>query len=110
MLILPMDKGSLVESRSMTLSDEVAKNVVNDLLPQSKRGKFLMGTFVNGFCFPENDRVGTEEDYENVNIYYNAARESGQVCYVHVRFKKQVRLSGLPTVRPSCRTSMRQTI
>jgi hypothetical protein len=87
MLIFPMRADSLIESRSMTFSYETAKDLLHELLPDSKRGKFVMGGFVNAICMPENDCAGSEESYENVSIYYNSSAKPGQLCYVDVRFK-----------------------
>jgi len=67
---------------------EIAKNVLDELLPASGRGKFVIGGFVDAFCMPENDCAGSSEDYENVSIFYNSSARPGQVCYVDVRFKK----------------------
>ncbi len=88
MLIFPMRADSLIQSRSMTFSYESAKNVLDELLSVSKRGKFVIGGFVNAFCLPENDCRGSSEDYENVGIYYNSSAKPGQLCYVDVQFKK----------------------
>ena len=86
-LILPIRTDSLVESRNMTLEYGVAKNVLDELLPPSRRGKSLMGGFVNGVCMPENDCAGSSEDYENVHIFYNSSAKPGQLCCVDIRFK-----------------------
>lgn len=88
MLIFPMRADSLIQSRSMTFSYETAKNLVDELVPTSRRGKFVIGGFVDGMCPPENDCAGSSEDYENVSIYYNSATQSGQLCYVDIQFKK----------------------
>ncbi len=88
MLIFPMRADSLIESRSMTFSYETAKNLLNELLPASRRGKFVIGGFVDAFCMPENDCAGSSEDYKNVTVYYNSSAKPGQLCYVDVRFKK----------------------
>lgn len=87
MLIFPMRADSLIQSRSMTFSYETAKNVLDELLPLSKRGKFVIGGFLNVFCLPENDCAGSSEEYENVTIYYNSSAKPGQLCYVDVRVK-----------------------
>ncbi len=88
MLIFPMRADSLIQSRSMTFSHETAKNVLDELLPASRRGKFVIGGFVDAFCMPENDCAGSSEDYENVSIFYNSSAKPGQLCYIDVRFKK----------------------
>jgi hypothetical protein len=89
MLISPMSTDSLIESRSMTFSYETAKSLVDELLPHSSRGKFLIAAFVDAVCLPENDCWGSSEDYENVSVHYNSSAKPGQVCYVDVRFKNR---------------------
>lgn len=87
MLIVPMSMDSLVPW-NMTLSYEAAKNVLDELLPSSKRGKFVIAGFVNVICLPENNCAGSTESYEKVSVYYNTAATPGHVRYVDVRFKK----------------------
>jgi hypothetical protein len=88
MLITPLNATSLIASRHMTFTQAAAKSVLDDLLPSSARGKFIIGTFLDVTCLPENDCGGSSEDYENVKITYNSARTAGQVRYVDVQFKK----------------------
>ena len=88
MLIAPIRSDSLVRSRSMTLTNELAKRILDELIPLPRCGKFLIAEFINAECMPENDCFGSSESYENVSIYYNAAAEPRQLCYVDVRFKK----------------------
>ena len=88
MLIAPIRSDSLVRSRSMTLTNELARRILDELIPLPRRGKFLIAGFINAICMPENDCAGSSESYENVSIYYNSAAERGKLCYVDVRFKK----------------------
>lgn len=71
----------------MTITREAAKSVIDELVPQSSKGEYIIGTFVNSICLPENDCAGTSEDYEKVYIKYNAAREEGKIHYADVEFK-----------------------
>jgi hypothetical protein len=88
MLIAPLKPDSLMASRQMTIKTEDAKSVVDELVPQSSRGKYIRGTFLNVTCLPEDDCEGVEEDFEQVDIIYNSARENGRVRYVDIHFKK----------------------
>jgi hypothetical protein len=72
----------------MTFSQDAAKTVIDKLVPKSKRGKFIIGTFLNVTCLPEDDCAGTSERYENVTITYISAREEGKIRYADVAFKK----------------------
>lgn len=87
MLVAPIDSTDLFASRQMTFKREATDNVVKELVPESSRGKYIIGTFLNAQCLPENDCAGISEDYENVHITYNSAIESGKVRYVGIRFK-----------------------
>ena len=53
-----------------TLSPDTLKEIIEELVPSSGRGKFLMGTFENIHCLPLDDGVGTSESYEKLTIYY----------------------------------------
>ena len=87
MLVVPLEPDSLMESRQMTITQQAAKSVIDELVPESSRGKYIHMTFLNETCLPEDDCVGLSEDYENVYITYNWAREKGKVRYADVRFK-----------------------
>jgi hypothetical protein len=78
MLITPLNAASLIASRHMTFTHAAANSVLDDLLPSSARGKFIIGTFLDVTCLRENDCGGSSEDYENVKITYNSARTAGQ--------------------------------
>jgi hypothetical protein len=88
MLVVPLDPDSLVASRRLTIKKEDARSVVDELVPESSRGKYIIGTFLNVTCLPEDDCAGVSEDYESVHIRYNSARENRKVRYVDVQFKK----------------------
>ena len=86
LFISPRTTG-LIKLRETTLSNESIRAVVDELVPESTRGKFLIGGFINATCLPENNCAGTSEDYQNVTIYYNAGREGG-VTYAVVQWKR----------------------
>jgi hypothetical protein len=77
----------LIKSRGRTLSRDTVEAIVQQLVPSSARGKFLISTFLNVTCLPENDCAGTSESYEKVTIYYNSA-QAGQVYYAVVHLKR----------------------
>lgn len=76
-----------MESRHMTLSPDVAQKALDELIPRSRRGRYLMGYFLNDTCLPEDDCWGLSEDYEKVTITFNSAIEPGKLRYIDVRFK-----------------------
>lgn len=87
-LLIFRQNPNLIKSRNgSALNNDVLKVIVNELVPMPKRGKYLMGTFVNVECMPQNDCFGSKEDYETLTIYYNAARGGGS-NYAVVRWKE----------------------
>ena len=78
---------ALIKSRGDTLSRADVKAIVDELVPKSARGEFLISEFDNITCLPANDCQGTSENYEKVTIYYNAGTE-GRVAYAVVQWKK----------------------
>jgi hypothetical protein len=88
MLVVAMEPGSLIQSRHMTLSQDAAKSLIDELVPSSRRGKFIIAGFLNVTCLPESDCMGSFENYENLRITYNSAKAAGQIRYVDVQFKK----------------------
>jgi len=67
MFIAPLS-GTTNGKPSLLKSQELDE-VIDELVPKDQRGKFLMGTFLNITCLPNNDCDGTEEDYQKVVIH-----------------------------------------
>ena len=86
MLVSPQTS-DLIKSRNRTLSRDVVQAVIDELVPKSERGKFLIGEMLNMTCLPAVDCAGTAENYEKVTIYYNAGVEGG-VSYAVVQWKE----------------------
>jgi hypothetical protein len=57
--------------------------VIDELVPLSVRGKYVVAGFINMACLPANDCAGGSRTYEKVTIYYNGAPE-GRVYYAVV--------------------------
>jgi hypothetical protein len=86
-LLISPENTALIKSRGATLSRESVDAIIDDLVPRSIRGKYLIAGFVNAACIPENDCNGTSVGYEKISIYYNAATE-GRVHYAVVQLKE----------------------
>jgi hypothetical protein len=54
------------------LDGKLLKEIEEELVPTSKRGKFKVGTLLDITCLPENDCNGSEETWEKITIYANA--------------------------------------
>ena len=89
-LLISRQNTNLIKSRfgkGNALSNDILEMIVNELVPMPKRGKYLIGTFLNIDCLPTVDCVGSKEDYERLTIYYNAA-DGGGSHYAVVRWKE----------------------
>ncbi len=53
------------------LKTKLLDEVVDELMPKEKRGKYLLGSFINLGCYPSDGCSGTLEHYEKVSIYRN---------------------------------------
>jgi len=85
LLISPRNT-NIIKSRGTTLSQSSVDAVINELVPDTVRGKGISAGFMNVVCMPENDCSGTSQEFQHVTIYYNAGREGG-LCYVVVKWK-----------------------
>jgi hypothetical protein len=59
---------------SATIDDKLLQEIGDELVPKSDRGKYIMGTFLDISCSPEDDCAGALEDWEKVQIYRNAGK------------------------------------
>lgn len=50
------------------------EQIEDETVARTERGRYIMGTFLNIICLPENDCAGSHEDWENVIIYRNSGR------------------------------------
>jgi hypothetical protein len=78
---------AFIKSRGTTLSKASVNAIIDELVPVSERGKYIVGEFTNSDCLPENDCAGASESYQNVTIYYNAGPK-GRVTYAIVQWKR----------------------
>jgi len=67
MFIAPL--AETTNGKQSLLLSEPLDEVIDELVPKDQRGKYLMGTFLNIICLPNNDCSGTEEDYQRVLIH-----------------------------------------
>jgi len=59
------------KSRNWTLNYEVVQGIIDELVPAPVRGKGLSSGLLSATCMPAKDCCGTEQDYQNVTIYFN---------------------------------------
>ena len=67
MYIAPLAEAT--NGKPSLLKSQVLDDVIDELVPKDQRGKYIIGTFLNITCLPNNDCYGTEEDYQRVLIH-----------------------------------------
>ncbi len=85
MLIAPQLPSTPIKSNGTVLKSKVLNEIIDELVPANQRGKFLMGSFLNLTCLPDNDCAGTGEDYERVYIYRNGGIDAHR--YATIQWK-----------------------
>ncbi len=73
---------------SDTIDDNILQEIGDELVPKSERGKYIIGTFLNDICLPENDCAGVEEDWQNIVIFRGNAGVKGGSRYETIRWKR----------------------
>jgi hypothetical protein len=87
LLIIPKDPDAIFTApSSRTIDVKLLTEIEDELVPKTERGKFIIGTFLNIVCLPQNDCAGTQEDWENVAMYTNAG-ETG-TRYEEIQWKR----------------------
>jgi len=68
----------------LTLTQERARAVVDEIVPKSTRGKYIIGMFENMTCFPTDacSSGGVLETYEKLTIHYNDDTRNRPSCAV----------------------------
>jgi hypothetical protein len=84
-LLIAPEMTDLIKSKNKTLSHDVFREIIDELVPAKERGKLIGSAFLNLFCLPQNDCLGSSEDYEKLTIYYNAGRDG--VNYAVIQWK-----------------------
>ena len=74
MIIAPLSEPT--NGKPSLLKSQPLDDVINELVSKDQRGKYLMGTFLNLTCLPNNDCYGTEEDYQRVLIHKHGSTDA----------------------------------
>ena len=74
LLIKPSSKSET--GKPPLLKSQPLNAVIDELVPTSQRGKYLMAGFVNIFCMPDGGCEGTEESYERLTIFRNGGTDA----------------------------------
>lgn len=73
-------------SSAETLSDADANRILDDLAPTTSRGKYIIGTFLDIYCMPDNDCFGSSQEYENLTITWIGNKDHYR--YVYISYKQ----------------------
>ena len=73
---MPNGKPSLLKSNPLN-------EVIDELVPKDQRGAYLMGTFANIICLPNDDCRGTDESYERLSIFRNGGIDAHRFASIH---------------------------
>jgi len=69
-----------------TLASTRTTEIIDELVPPSKRGKYVIGTFLDAVCFPTMDCGGSEQTWEKVDIVYNGS--TGNEHYIRIHWRR----------------------
>ncbi|HZQ51006.1 MAG TPA: hypothetical protein VFB14_02355 [Bryobacteraceae bacterium] len=86
-LMISPQNDSFIKSRNASLSRKSVDAIIDELVPKSERGKFIIGEFEDIICEPADDCMGSSANYQNVKIYYNDSAVPGRVTYAVVQWK-----------------------
>ena len=82
MVVEPQLDGTIIKSRYRRIKSEMLKEVIDELVPLSQRGKLILGSFLNLACLPENDCYGASEEFERVIIYRNGGNDEHRYAVI----------------------------
>jgi hypothetical protein len=72
------------ENRGRRMTDEEVNTVLDEIAPKNERGNYIMGTFLNIICVPDNDCAGVSENYERLLI--TKTGDTNEYRYVSVSY------------------------
>jgi hypothetical protein len=86
-LVIAPFTSALIKSFGNGISPDTLKVLIDELVPESTRGKARFGGGVIVTCLPANDCNGSQMSYEKLTIYYNAGK-NGNANYAVVQWKQ----------------------
>jgi hypothetical protein len=76
LFISPQKPTSPIKSADQTaksIDSKLLTEVINELVPESERGRGISGDFLNLRCLPSDDCAGTGSNWEKISIYRNGS-------------------------------------
>ncbi len=81
LLVSPQNPATAIKSADQTaktIDSNLLTKIIDELVPESERGRGLSGNMLNIRCLPADDCAGSGSTWEKVSIYRN-----GGACYEH---------------------------
>jgi hypothetical protein len=86
-VLSPRKPPSLIKSGHYTIDSKQLSDVLDEIVPIDERGKYLIGTFDDITCLPDNDCGGVQGKWENVVIYRNGS--TGNEHYATIQWRRE---------------------
>jgi len=86
-VVSPRKPSSLIKSGNYTIDSKELTEVLDEIVPTNERGKYLIGTFDNITCLPDNDCQGVQGKWEKVVIYRNGS--TGNEHYATIQWRRE---------------------
>ena len=86
-LIIAPFSNAIIKTVGNGISPDTLKELIDELVPESTRGKGQFGGGVIVTCLPADDCNGSQMSYEKLTIYYNAGK-NGNANYAVVQWKQ----------------------
>lgn len=76
LIVEPLETlGVSVRPKSSAIEEKLLGEISKELVPETERGEYKMGTFIDIICLPDNDCAGVQEDWAKLVIYRNSGEK-----------------------------------
>ena len=76
------------DGKPSLLKSQPLDEVIDELVPEDQRGAYLMGTFLNITCLPNNNCYGTRQDYKRLSIVHNGSIDAYRYASIVWKHRK----------------------
>jgi hypothetical protein len=78
--------GTSVTPKSPIIEEKLLQEIDEELVAKNERGEYIIGTFLNIVCLPDNNCAGAQEDWGQLVIYRNDGPKGTR--YEQIRWKR----------------------
>jgi hypothetical protein len=86
-VVNPRKPSSIIKSGNNSIDSKELTEVLDEIVPMNERGKYMIGTFDNITCLPDNDCQGVHGSWEKVVIYRNGGTRNEH--YATIQWKRE---------------------